>query len=376
MNKNFYYATATLIGAIVGVGIFAVPYVVAKAGFLLGLFFLFVLGGVALLFHLLYGEIVLRTPGKHRYVGYAEIYLGQWGKWLITFTSIFIFYGALLAYIIVGGKFLQTIFGGTDFVWSLFFFAVCSLAIFFGLKVITKIEVLMTLFLIAVIILIFIKSLPMIKLDNLSTLDWQYFFLPYGVIFWAVTAASAIPEMKEIFKQNYQLFKKAITWGTLLPVFLHLFFILTVVGVTGHQTSPEAIQGLAMALEDHTIIFGAIFGLLAVTTSFLVVGLSLKKTFWYDYKINKYLAWALTCFIPLIAYLCELRDFIAVIGFLGATLGGLQMILLILIYQKAKKKGQRQPEYSIKLHPIVSYGLILILGLGIIYQIVSAVPQM
>lgn len=376
MNKNFYYATATLIGTIVGVGIFGVPYVVAKAGFFLGLLFLFVLGGVALLLHLLCGEIILRTPGKHRYVGYAEIYLGQWGKRLITFTSIFIFYGALLAYIIVGGKFLQTIFGGTDFICSLIFFIICSLAIFFGLQVITKMEVLMTLFLIAIVILVFIKGWPMIKLDNLSTWDWQYFFLPYGVILWAVTGGAAIPEMKEILNPStglgtkYHLFKKAIIWGTLLPVFLYFLFILTVVGVTGQQTSPEAIQGLVEALENHTIIFGAIFGLLAVATSFLVVGLSLKKTFWYDYKINKYLAWVLTCSVPLIAYLCHLRDFIMVIGFLGATLGGLQMVLLILIYQKAKKTGQRQPEYSLKLPTLVSYGLILLLAIGVVYQII------
>jgi len=370
VNKNFYYATATLIGTIVGVGIFGVPYVVAKAGFFLGLIFLFALGGVALLLHLLYGEIILRTPGKHRYVGYAEIYLGQWGKRLMTFTSVFIFYGALLAYIIVGGKFLQTIFGGDDFIWSLVFSVVCSLAIFFGLQVITKMEVLMTLFLIAVVVLIFVRGWPMIKLDNLLTWEWQYFFLPYGVILWAVTAASAIPEMKEIFKRNYKSFKKAIIWGTLLPIFLYILFILTVVGVTGQQTSPESIQGLVKVLENHTIVFGAIFGLLAVATSFLVIGLSLKKTFWYDYKINKYLAWVLTCSIPLIAYLCHLRDFITVIGFLGATLGGLQMVLVILIYQKAKKTGQRQPEYSLKLPLIVIYGLILILGLGTIYQII------
>ena len=168
MNKNLFYATATLIGAIVGVGIFGVPYVVAKAGFLIGLLFLFGLGGVALLLHLFYGEIVLRTPGKHRYVGYAGIYLGQWGKRLITFTSVFIFYGALLAYIIVAGKFLGTIFGGSDFIWSLTFFIICSLAIFFGLRAGAKIEILMSLFLIAVVVFIFVNGWPEIKLSNLS----------------------------------------------------------------------------------------------------------------------------------------------------------------------------------------------------------------
>ena len=220
------------------------------------------------------------------------------------------------------------------------------------------------------VILIFIKGWPALELSNLTTLDWRYFFLPYGVTLWAATGWTAIPEMKEIFKQNYHFFKKAIIWGTLLPAFLHFLFIFIVVGVTGQQTSPEAIQGLVQVLKNHTVIFGAIFGLLAVATSFLVVGLSLKKTFWYDYKINKHLAWGLTCFIPLAVYLLFMRDFIMVISFLGATLGGLNGILLVLIYQRAKKTGQRQPEYSLKLPSIILYGLILILGLGIIYQII------
>ena len=91
--------------------------------------------------------------------------------------------------------------------------------------------------------------------------------------------------MKEIFKKDYSSLKKAIILGTILPVFFCGIFVLTVVGITGSQTSPEAIQGMVKSLENHTIIWGAIFGILAVTTSFLVVGLSLKKTFWYDYKI-------------------------------------------------------------------------------------------
>lgn len=370
-NKRFLGATATLVGTIVGVGIFGVPYVVTKSGFLIGLILLFILSAAALLLHLIFGEVVLRTPGKHRYVGYADMYLGRWGKWLTAFTTIFIFYGALLSYLIVGGKFLQTIFGGSEFFWSLIFFAICSSAIFFGLRVISQMEIMMSLFLMIVIIFIFFKGWSALEPSNLATLDWRYFFLPYGATFWAATGWTAIPEMKEIFKQKCQLFKKAIIWGTLLPALLHLLFILIVVGVTGNQTSPEAINGLVEFLENHTVTWGAVFGILAVATSFLVLGLSLKKIYWYDYKINKHLSWALTCFIPLTAYLFYLRDFILVISFLGATLCGLNGILLILIYQRARKKGQRQPEYVLKLHPVFYYALFAILAFGIIYQIIS-----
>jgi tyrosine-specific transport protein len=370
INRRFFGATATLIGTIVGVGIFGVPYVVAKSGFLIGLILLFVLSATALLLHLIYGEIVLRTPGKHRYVGYADIYLGQWGKRLTTFTSIFIFYGALLSYLIVGGKFLQTIFGGSELFWGLIFFAICSSAIFFGLRVISQMEIMMSLFLMIVIILIFFKGWPALEWTNLTTLDWRYFLLPYGAILWAATGWTAIPEMKEIFKQKCGLFKKAIIWGTLLPAFLHFLFVMTVVGVTGGRTSPEAINGLVEFLENHTVIWGAVFGILAVATSFLIIGLALKKVYWYDYKINKHLSWVLTCFIPLAIYLFYIRDFVLVISFLGATLCGFNGILLVLIHHKARKKGQRQPEYSLKLHPAFYYGLITILTTGIIYQII------
>ena len=254
MGKEFYGAVATLVGTIVGVGAFGLPYVVAKSGFLIGLIFLFIISGVVLLLHLFYGEIVLRTPGKHRFVGYAEIYLGRWGKRLTTFTATIIIYGALLAYIIVGGKFLSTIFGRSEFFWSLIFFVVCAGAIFLGLKVVTKIEIFMSFFLIGIVFLIFVKGWPSINFDNLTNLNWAYFFLPYGVVLWAVGGWAAIPEMKEIFKQKYQFLKKAIIWGTLLPPLLYIIFIFTVVGVTGSATSSEGIIGLAAALKNNVII--------------------------------------------------------------------------------------------------------------------------
>ncbi len=375
MSKNFCYAVATLIGTIIGVGIFGIPYVVSKSGFTLGIIFLLFLSGMILIMHLLYGEVILRTTGKHRFVGYAKKYLGKWGKYITTLTSVSIFYGALLAYVIVSGEFLKTIFGGSDFIWSLLFFIVCALAIFFGLKVVSKIEIFMSLFLIAVIFIIFFKGWPEIELSNFVGTNLKYFFLPYGVILWALSGWAAIPEMKEIFSENkkagYKLFKKAIIWGTLIPVFLCFIFLFTVIGVTGQETSAEAIQGLVKILENGTIILGAIFGILAVTTSFLIVGLTLKKIFWYDYGINKNLSWILVVSVPLMFFLFDVRNFVAVIGFMGAVFSALEGIILILIYQKAKKQGKRQPEYTLKLKPIVLNGLILILSLGLFYQIFS-----
>ena len=111
-TKNVIYALATLIGTIVGAGVFALPHVFEKAGFIVGLIFLLVFAAITTLIHLLYGEVVLRTKEPHRLIGFATTYLGKrWGHsgaWLVLFGL----FGSLLAYIILGGKFLFILFGG------------------------------------------------------------------------------------------------------------------------------------------------------------------------------------------------------------------------------------------------------------------------
>ena len=117
-------AATTLIGTIIGAGILALPYVIAKAGFLYGLLAMVLMGIVFLYLNLFIGEIVLRTKKQYQLTGYAEKYLGVWGKKCMTFSFIFGMYGALIAYIIGEGEALHTIFNfGSPLLWSLLFFA-------------------------------------------------------------------------------------------------------------------------------------------------------------------------------------------------------------------------------------------------------------
>src|SRR3989344_5432749 len=117
--RDFLSATATLIGIIVGVGIFGIPYVTAQAGFWIGQFYIVFLAGVTLLVHLLYGEVVERTEGTHRLPGYAEKYLGKGAKRLITVAFFFSGYAALLLYIVIVEELLENLtFQGIPAVWG------------------------------------------------------------------------------------------------------------------------------------------------------------------------------------------------------------------------------------------------------------------
>jgi tyrosine-specific transport protein len=373
-SKNFFYALSSLIGMIIGVGIFGIPYALAQAGFLIGFFYLVFLCLVVLAVHLSYGEIILRTQHDCRLVGYGQTYLGGRGKAAATGIVIFQFYGAMLAYIIAGGHFLSIIFsrffGGTDFSWALVFFVFGALAILFGLKAVSASEFLMTILLLALAAFFILRGAPFVSLENLKGFNLMKFFLPYGVIFFSLTGGAAVPELRHILRGQEQKIKKVIILGTLIPAVIYILFALVVVGTTGEGTSEDAISGLIPYLGQNIIFLGAVFGFLAVITSFLMLGLNLRKMFQLDYKLNRLLAWALACFVPLIVFLAGFNDFILVIGLIGAVAGGFEGIMTILIYIKAKKMGDRQPEYSLKLNKIFIWGFVLLFALGIIYQFV------
>jgi len=375
ISRNSFGAIAILVGCIIGAGILGIPYVVAKAGFITGLIDIVLIGIVMIIMHLYLGEVVLRTKGKHQLVGYAEKYLGKIGKNLMWFAMVFVIYGALLAYTIKEGDFFNalfsTYFGGSPFTYSLIFLGLMAFLVYFDLNVLEKSEILMVFILLGVISLICFFALPHVNINNLSSFNPNSFFLPYGVILFAFLGTVAVPEMKEQLKENKAYMKKAIIIGCLIPLIVYIIFAFIVVGVTGINTTDGAILGLGHAIGYEMLVFGTLFGIITMMSSFLILAFSLKKMFEYDYKIDKFSSWFLTCSVPLVIFMLGVKSFVRTIGVAGSVSGGLMGILVVLMYIKAKKLGNRKPEYSIKKSNIISWILILLFVFGIIYELLN-----
>jgi len=375
ISRSSFGAIATLVGCIIGAGILGIPYVVAKAGFITGLIDIVLIGIVIIIMHLYLGEIVLRTKGNHQLVGYAEKYLGKTGKNIMWFAMVFVTYGALLAYTIKEGDFFNalfnTYFGGSPFTYSLIFLGLMAFLVYFELNVLEKSEILMVLILLGVIFLICLFALPYINVNNLISFNPSSFFLPYGVILFAFLGTVAVPEMKEELKENKAYLKKAIIIGCTIPLIVYALFAFTVVGVTGINTTDDAILGLGYTISYEMLVFGTLFGIMTMMSSFLILAFALKKMFGYDYNIDKFSSWFLTCSVPLVIFMLGVKSFIRTVGIAGSVSGGLMGILVVLMYIKAKKLGNRRPEYSIKKSNIMSWILILLFVFGIIYELLS-----
>jgi len=375
MTKKFFQALALMIGQIIGVGIFSLPFIAAKVGIVMMLFYFAILCTVVILFELLYGEVILRTKGKYRLPGYAGKYLGSWAKKLALFSDGLGLTAAIIAYVIVGGSFLGSIlipiFGGTIFLYILIFFAIGALLIYIGVQSIVQTESVLLVFFFVILGLVFYKGFSIINLNYLFIFDSKYFFLPYGAVLFSLVGSSIIPEVKELLIHKNKNLKKVIILATLIAAFISLFFTFLILSITGSETTPEAITGLKDYLTKGIVVLVLIFGILANFTSFLTVGLTFKKMLWYDFKINKNLSWTIACFLPLILYLFGFNDFIKIISLSGGFFLAISAILIIFIYFKAKIKGDLEPGYTMNLPKFFIYFLVLFFIVGAVYELIS-----
>jgi tyrosine-specific transport protein len=361
------YAIATLSGTIIGVGFFALPYITLKVGFWVILGYFLVLGALVILVHQFFGELALKTPDLKRLPGFARIYLGNFGEKIASLSSILGIFGAILAYLIVGGEFLTELllpfFGGNSLLYTLFYFIIGAFLIFYGIKAIAKVEFWGVILFFLVLILIFLRGKYLINVENLFIGQWStiksHFFLPYGVVLFSLWGAVLIPEVEEMLKNQKGMLLKIIPIAIFIPIIIYLFFIYLVLGISGTQTTQTALPGLKAVLGDGIVSLAFLFGFLTTFTSFITLGLTLKNVFWYDLKMNKNLAFVITCFLPLILFLIGVKQFIPVISFVGAIMLGIEGILILLMYQKIK------PKRKFLVLPLA----LIFLG-GIIYEII------
>jgi len=361
--RKIIYPVATLSGTIVGVGLFALPYVASKVGLPIMLGWFGVLGALVILVHLFYGEVALKTPDYRRFPGFADYYFGEKGKKIALLTTIFGLEGAILSYLLVGGEFLTQLFqphfgyGGLFYTFVYFLFG--AALIYFGIRAIAKIELWGLLLLALLFGGIFIQGLPHFKIANLFPKPQiSEIFLPYGVILFSLWGAALVPEVEEMLGKEKKLLGKVILISVLLAGSIYLLFTISVLGISGQQTTPSAFSGLRNFLGEGVVILGLCFGLLTTFTSFISLGLTLRRVLNYDLGFSPFVSWAITCLAPFFFYLLGVQNFISLISFLGAVFLGIDGILILLMYKKIKLAST----------PLLYFLILVFLG-GIIYEI-------
>lgn len=364
---NFIKTLAVFAGTIVGVGIFGLPHVAQKSGFFVVALYFLVVAGLAVAVHYLLGEIAHDTERIARIPGYAEEYLGAKAKRIGFTISAAGLTGALLAYLILGGQFLYSFLaqfiGGPLVIYVLIFFIFGSLLVYRGIETIGSTQLIIQAIFIFLLFFFFFKGFPYFNFDSLLTFNAKSIALPYGIVMFSLWGVALVPEVKEMVERDRKKMLFVIVLGIILAALCYIFFTFTILSASGAYTSKDAISGFSRAIGNRVIGIGFLFGLIITFTSFITLGLTLKKIYVYDLKLPRTVSWALACFVPLGLYFFGLRNFIDVIGLTGAVFLGAEGIMVILIYRSfIFKRFQRRAGSYI-------YFLILLLLIGMVTEL-------
>lgn len=367
-NWKLFAAVATMSGMIVGAGFLGIPYVVAKSGFVIGLIQIILVGFIILVMKLYLGEVMLRTKETHQLPGLARLYLGQRGYKIMFSSMVISVYLSLVAYLMGEGDSLSYLFFGSarySLYFALGFWIILSFFVYRGIRALKKGESFGLILVSVIVLLILVLFSSKIKFENLITYNFNNAFIPFGVILFAFLGFSAIPEIMRELRRNEKLMKKTILIGASVPIIMYTIFTFIVVGFKGIETP-----------EIATFALGKVFvllGIFTMYTAFFAVSMALRDVYRFDVGYSKFKSWFLACFFPLVLYILvhffKLASFVEIIGFTGAVFGTLDGILILLMVKRARKLGKRKPEYTVKLPSWVIWALILILLVGLGFQL-------
>jgi amino acid permease len=367
MGKTFL-AVSALISAIIGAGFLGIPYVVMQSGFKIGLLHLVFIAFILALTVLYLGEIALRTKENHQLTGYAEKYLGKTGKIIMFFAIAFGIYSAILAYLIAEGESLSALlFGNANFSFqiSIFFWFALSCIAYFGIKALKEGTSIGVILVFVLLISIFVFFSNKISPENLSYINLNNFFLPFGVIMFAFLAFTAIPEAKIILGEDKKLMKKSIIIAYACALLVYIIFTFIVLGYKGQMTPRIATLALGAPF--------VLFGMITMFIAYLSLTTSMIDSLKFDFKEPKPRAWLYAISIPILLFILlkvfNSLDFIKILSFAGTISGGLTAVLILLMSEKAKLSGDRKPEYSMPNSRIIRGALIVIFVLCTIAEI-------
>lgn len=349
-HKGIFKKTATtteavfmITGLTIGAGILGLPYAIARPGLGIGLLYIIVIGLAILFLNIMLGEVVARTKESLQLPGLAKKYVGVWAGNTMTVLIVLSSYGALLAYIVGEGESLASLFGGTSRWWSLVFWVVGSGIVYLGLGVAKRFQKIVSAGVVLLLVCISLYTTPHITSEHIFFLNIDQLFFPYGVVLFALYNAPALAEAHALLPGKPLQFRRALIYGSLIPIGVYCLFVVAVVGTSGVYTHEVATTGLGVLFGRPLEIVGNIIAVCAMGTGFVGISTALKQTFVWDNKLRPGQAYLLVVGVPFVLFILGIKNFIFILHIVGSLFISIQALIMMLVYYKAHKHRVLSP---------------------------------
>lgn len=270
-------------GTAIGAGMLALPVVTGLAGFLPAavIFLICYLFSVAT--GLLLFEVCLYMPHDSNMITMAGHLLGPIGRAGAWVLYLFLFYCLNVAYVTGGGQFVAGLLGCPVPLGLLLFTLIFGLIVFLGTKAVARVNWILMVGLGVAFCAFIMVGYGSVQLTLLSRVNWVPALFAIPVIFTSFSYQGIIPSLSTYLDRDPKKVRFAILVGTALPFLAYLLWeglILGMIPVEMLVQAKAAGQTGAQSLQQlfpHSSIplISQIFGIFALTTSFLGVTLGL-----------------------------------------------------------------------------------------------------
>ncbi|HTY39714.1 MAG TPA: aromatic amino acid transport family protein, partial [Candidatus Paceibacterota bacterium] len=242
--RHILGAAALVVATTVGAGMFALPYVVSRVGWLPALVLLAGLSVFVMYAHELHARVLVHFGEHRRLPGLARTELGAFSFWP-AFTAVLLgVVFSLVAYLLLAARFLHILIPTLpeNIALVLFWMAV-SLPLLARLRAFVQIETIGTLLkagLISVIFLAAARSLG--TLPQLPIIGEGSLSEAFGPALFALAGWTAVAPVTEYLKKRSGLryLRSALFVGTVVSAVLYVCFVWGAVGLGGSITRDTA----------------------------------------------------------------------------------------------------------------------------------------
>ena len=381
---TFWESVALIIGANIGAGVLGLAFGVRKAGWPILVFWLIVVG-ILTTFSMLYvAETTLRTKTPMQLSGLAEKYLGQFGSWAMFIAVAVNSIGCLIAYASGSGKILSSLLGISPAMGSLLFFIPSVVVIWFGLKTTGVAEKYVVGSKVALVLLLIFGTIigADVNTQYIIFTNWYYAIPVFNLALFGYVAQYTVPELSRGFiGGDVAQLPKSIILGMFCTGVLLAGIPMFALGLVGPEKISEvATISWGQALGSWAFITANTFAIFAMMTAFWAIGETfltnivdrLKFPSEWDKKY-RLIALAIVAVPPFYLAYSNLISFVEAIYYAGAFAGVIMSIVPVLMLNKSRKFGDREPEWTCGAfaHPVCQTLLIAIFLGGALYAILD-----
>jgi amino acid permease len=333
MNKaKGFFIAAIVAAATIGEGVFALPYIIQTAGWLLTLCYFMVLIAAVSVAHVIYLRTLAAVDEKDRLLGLAQKYFGRTGFW-IGFIAIVV--GLLLgfvAYLVLGAQFLGILIPGLSPAVALGVFWIFLACLVWGSEgKIAGLEIGGVALITCAIFFIFFSGRPDLAFMDLPLVLSRNIFLPFGAVLFSLAGWTSVEQVYELAHGDATRKKVTMFWmfvaGAAAATLLYWLFAFGVIGGAS-QVAMDTVSGIGGWPAWRKDIL-AIIGLVSICVVSLPLAREMRGAMEKDLKWSPFISRAIIIGLPIAVVLAGFTNFLTIVSVAGGIFISTQYLLII-----------------------------------------------